>query len=105
MLNYGRFTSQTLQSSVKGGVGSDVIMEERRIYHVKEAAEHRWQVVREGFHRPHLVRPQKEEAILLAKRLAKLSACGEVMIHDVDDRVERHLSYRFPAPQLRADEP
>jgi hypothetical protein len=74
-----------------------MIMVERRIYHVMRRQDHSWQVLKEGFKRPHVVRPNKEEAILLAKRLARVSPQAKVVIHNDADNVEGEFHYHFEA--------
>lgn len=49
--------------------------------------------MREGFRRPHIVRPSKAEAILVAKRLAKVSAGARVIIHNQNNDVEREFRF------------
>ena len=68
-------------------------MLERRVYHVLRRGQDSWQVVREGFRRPHIVRDSKAEAILLAKRLAKMGPSARVIVHAPDNHVEREFSY------------
>ena len=67
-------------------------MLERRIYHVQQREDHSWQVVCEGFHRPHIVRNSQAEAILMAKRLAKVGAGGRVVVHNAANAVEREFT-------------
>jgi Uncharacterized protein conserved in bacteria (DUF2188) len=68
-------------------------MLERRVYHVLRRQDDSWQVVREGFSRPHIVGSSKAEAILLAKRLAKAGPAARVVVHSYDHAVEREFSY------------
>ena len=68
-------------------------MIERRVYHVLRRRDDSWQVIREGFQRPHIVRDYKEEAVLLAKRLAKDGPGALVIVHGSDNLVERQFSY------------
>ncbi|GEM_PF-1511395 len=70
-------------------------MMERRIYHVVRGSDDLWQVVREGFHRPHMVSPTKERAVVMAKRLAKTGSPGQVVIHNRNDAVESRLTFYF----------
>ena len=70
-------------------------MVERRIYHVLRRDDHSWQVVREGFTRPHIVGRSKAEAVLLAKRLAKSGYEACVVVHKDDDRIEREFRFSF----------
>jgi hypothetical protein len=72
------------------------IMIERRIYHVRRSTDDFWEVIKEGFNRPHIVRKNKEEAVLMAKRLAKIGSPGQVVIHGADDAVETRFHYDFP---------
>jgi hypothetical protein len=72
-------------------------MIERRVFHVRRRSDDSWQVVREGFHRPHIIRHSKAEAILMAKRLAKLGVGAIVIVHAPDDKVEREFSYSTPS--------
>jgi hypothetical protein len=62
------------------------------VFHVRPTAEH-WEVIKEGFRRPHFIRPSKAEAIFLAKRLAKVGSPGQVIIHAADDEVEMRFNY------------
>ncbi len=66
---------------------------ERRIYHVVRRNDDSWQVIREGFRRPHIIRDSKAEAVLLAKRLAKLGPGARVVVHSQDNVVEREFTY------------
>src|SRR6476619_3021119 len=66
---------------------------ERRIYHVSRRGDDSWQVMREGFRRPHIVLDSKAEAILMAKRLAKVVPYARVIVHSQDDHVEREFSF------------
>jgi hypothetical protein len=68
-------------------------MLERRVYHVLRRSDDSWQVVREGFNRPHIIRHSKDEAIVMAKRLAKAGASARVVVHSSDDRIEREFSF------------
>jgi hypothetical protein len=68
-------------------------MLERRVYHVLPRTDDSWQVVREGFRRPHIVRGSKAEAITMAKRLAKTGPSGRVVVHNHDNRIEREFSF------------
>jgi hypothetical protein len=65
---------------------------ERRIYHVLRRPDNDWQVVREGFHRPHIVRHSKAEAIVMAKRLAKAGPGARVIVHSQDNAIEREFN-------------
>ena len=67
-------------------------MLEQRIYHVLRRPDDCWQVVREGFQRPHIVRHSKAEAILMAKRLAKGGSGARVIVHNQDNLVEREFN-------------
>lgn len=67
-------------------------MSEERVYHVVRSAA-TWHVIREGFKRPHIIRETKEEAVLLAKRLAKTNAEAEVIVHDEHDVIESRFHY------------
>ncbi len=68
-------------------------MLDRRVYHVLPRNDASWQVMKEGFTRPHIVRSSKAEAIVMAKRLAKLAPHARVVVHSPDNRVEREFSY------------
>jgi hypothetical protein len=68
-------------------------MLERRVYHVVRRNDTSWGVMKEGFSRPHIVRATKAEAIVMAKRLAKLAPCARVIVHSPDNQVEREFSY------------
>jgi len=68
-------------------------MIERRVYHVLRREDASWQVLREGFTRPHIDRVSKAEAILLAKRLAKAGSAARVVVHSYDHKVEREFSF------------
>ncbi|MCI0541503.1 MAG: DUF2188 domain-containing protein [Verrucomicrobiales bacterium] len=68
-------------------------MSSKHVYHVLRREDNSWLVLKEGFRRPHLVSSSKERAILLAKRLAKLSLSAQVVVHNGNDLVERE--YRF----------
>jgi hypothetical protein len=68
-------------------------MSSKNVYHVVRREDNSWLVLKEGFRRPHLVSESRERAILMAKRLAKLSSSAQVVVHRVDARVERE--YRF----------
>jgi hypothetical protein len=48
-----------------------------------------WLFLKEGFRRPHLISSSKEGAILLARRLAKLSVSAQVVVHNGDQVIER----------------
>lgn len=67
-------------------------MNEERVYHVLRRADDSWQVLREGFRRPHIVRGSKDEAVLMAKRLARLGSGARVVVHTLDNHVEREFS-------------
>jgi hypothetical protein len=67
-------------------------MVERRIYHVLRRSDDSWQVLREGFRRPHIVRESKAEAIVMAKRLAKVAPGARIVVHAQDNRIEREFS-------------
>jgi hypothetical protein len=67
-------------------------MSPKNVYHVLRRDDS-WLVVKEGFRRPHLISESKERAILMAKRLAKLSTSAQVVVHKGDARIERE--YRF----------
>jgi hypothetical protein len=67
-------------------------MLQTRVYHVVRGTDC-WQVVREGFRRPHMVRDSKAEAILMAKRLAKTGPGARVVVHNQDNVIEREFSY------------
>lgn len=75
-------------------------MLERRVYHVRRGRDNSWMVIREGFQRPHMVRETKEEAVIMAKRLAKVRQPGQVIIHALDDEVERRYSYSVDSLEL-----
>jgi hypothetical protein len=66
---------------------------EKRIYHITHRSDDSWQVIREGFHRPHLVLESKAEAILMAKRLAKAGFGARIIVHTPDNLIEREFSY------------
>ncbi len=68
-------------------------MIERQVFHVVRRADESWQVIKEGFHRPHIVRDSKAEAVLIAKRLAKLNANARVVVHTPDNLVEREFNF------------
>jgi hypothetical protein len=68
-------------------------MFQRRVYHVLRRDDDSWQVVREGFRRPHIVRDSKAEAVLLAKRLAKVGPAASVIVHSTDNHIEREFSF------------
>ena len=68
-------------------------MLERRVYHVLRRDDESWQVIREGFRRPHIIRDTKAEAVLLAKRLAKVGPAARVVVHSRDNHVEREFSF------------
>ena len=68
-------------------------MSSKHVYHVLRRDDHSWLVLKEGFRRPHLVSESKEQAILLARRLAKINTSAQVVVHNRDDLVERQ--YRF----------
>jgi hypothetical protein len=68
-------------------------MFQRRIYHVLRRNDDSWQVVCEGFRRPHIILDSKDEAVLLAKRLAKLGPAARVVVHSTDNHIEREFSY------------
>jgi hypothetical protein len=65
---------------------------ERRIYHVLRRGDDSWQVLREGFRRPHIIRGSKAEAIVIAKRLAKAGPGALVVVHSPGDQIEREFS-------------
>ena len=65
----------------------------KHVYHVLRRADNSWLVLKEGFRRPHLISESKEQAIILARRLAKLNTSAQVVVHNRDDLVERQ--YRF----------
>jgi hypothetical protein len=71
-------------------------MLERRVYHVLRRSDDSWQVIREGFTRPHIVRDSKAEAVVMAKRLAKLGPAARVVVHDSSNVVEQEFSYSSP---------
>jgi hypothetical protein len=56
-----------------------------------------WIVQKEGFRRPHLVGETKEEAVLLAKRLARLNDEAEVIVHRADLEIERAFHFHRAA--------
>jgi hypothetical protein len=68
-------------------------MFERKVYHVLRRDDATWEVMKEGFTRPHIVRVTKTEAILIAKRLAKLAPNARVIVHSPDNHIEREFSY------------
>ncbi len=68
-------------------------MLERRIYYVLRRNDESWQVLRDGFRRPHIVRRSQSEAILMAKRLAKVGPGARVIVYNRDNRVEREFSF------------
>jgi hypothetical protein len=63
------------------------------VYHVVRRNDQAWQVMKEGFSRPHIVRASKAEAVLMAKRLAKLAPSARVVVHAADNHVEREFSF------------
>ena len=69
------------------------IMTDRRIYHVTRTSDDSWQVVKEGFTRPHIIRESKEEAVIVARRLARNTPAGQVIVHRADNVVEREYLY------------
>ncbi len=71
-------------------------MLERRVYHVVRRPDDSWQVIREGFRRPHIVRDSKAEAVVMAKRLAKTGPAARVIVHDSANLVEREFSFSWP---------
>jgi hypothetical protein len=68
---------------------------ESRIYHVLRREDDSWQVLREGFRRPHIIRDSKAEAVRMAKRFAKVSAGGRIVVHNPDNAVEREFVVRL----------
>jgi len=64
-------------------------MTQKSVYHVLRGEDNSWLVLKEGFRRPHLIGGSKEEAILLARRLAKLSVSAQVVVHNGDEVMER----------------
>ena len=70
-------------------------MVERRVYHVVRRNDDSWQVLKEGFRRPHIVRDSKAEALVMAKRLARSEPGGRVIVHGQDNLVEREFSYSW----------
>lgn len=66
---------------------------ESRIYHVVRLDDDSWQVLREGFQRPHVIRGTKAEAVLMAKRLAKAGRRARVIVHGQGDTIEREYNY------------
>jgi len=70
-------------------------MSSKHVYHVLRRDGHSWLVLKEGFRRPHLVSQSKEQAILLARRLAKLSTAtaAQVIVHNGDQLVEREFRF------------
>jgi hypothetical protein len=68
-------------------------MTDRRIYHVTRRTDDSWQVLKEGFTRPHIIRDSKEEAVTVARRLARGNPDGQVIVHRADNVVEREYHY------------
>ncbi|MHC1766050.1 MAG: DUF2188 domain-containing protein [Verrucomicrobiia bacterium] len=73
-------------------------MFERRIYHVLRRPDDSWQVLREGFRRPHIVSRSQAEAVLLAKRLARTGASARVVVYSKDNQVEREFLFTSSSP-------
>jgi hypothetical protein len=71
---------------------------ERRVYHVVRREDESWQVIRDGFHRPHVVSGSKAAAILMAKRLAKGSPNAQVIVHGLGNSIERQFTFRLDEP-------
>ncbi len=67
---------------------------DRRVYHVLRCNDDSWQVVREGFRRPHIVRGSKAEAVIMAKRLARAGSWARVVVHNDANLIEREFSFR-----------
>jgi hypothetical protein len=67
-------------------------MIERRVYHVLPRTDNSWQVVREGFRRPHIVRGSKAEAIVMARRLARIGPGARVVVHGQHNNIEREFT-------------
>jgi hypothetical protein len=63
------------------------------IYHVMRRPDDSWQVLKEGFKRPHIIRNSREEAIILAKRLARVNPDSRVVVHDSENEVEREFRF------------
>lgn len=71
-------------------------MAEHQVYHVIRKGDDTWEVLKEGFKRPHLVGHSKAEAVLLAKRLAKSNAEARVVVHNDENLVESVFRFRSP---------
>jgi hypothetical protein len=71
----------------------------QNIYHVMRRPDDTWQVLKEGFKRPHIIRSSREEAIVLAKRLARVNPDSTVIVHDSDNEVEREFRFIKQAGQ------
>ena len=70
-------------------------MIEKFVYHVVRRDDGQWQVVKEGFNRPHMVRRSREEAVVMAKRLARTAPEGKVVVHSQTDNSLVEAQYRF----------
>ena len=64
-------------------------MTPKNVYHVLPGENDSWLILKEGFRRPHLVSSNKERAVLVARRLAKSSRSGQVVVHNGDQIIER----------------
>lgn len=73
--------------------GATRFMTDRRIYHLTRRADDSWQVIREGFRRPHIIRETKEEAVVVAKRLARTSQEAQVIVPNDDNFIERKYCF------------
>ena len=81
---------------LKGEPGK--LMVERRVYHVVRREDESWQVIRDGFHRPHVISDSKAAAILMAKRLAKGSPHAQVIVHGRGNAIERQFTFWLEVP-------
>jgi hypothetical protein len=72
-------------------------MLERRVYHVMRREDDSWQVIKEGFKRPHVIGRSKEEAILLARRLAKVIPESKVVVHNDDRKANQENEFKSHA--------
>jgi hypothetical protein len=64
-------------------------MTESGVYHVLRLNDDAWQVLKEGFKRPHILGRTKQEAIVLAKRIARGVPESVVVVHSSDHSIER----------------
>ncbi len=69
-------------------------MPERKVYHVEPSRDREgWDIKEQGAMKPESHHQRKQEAVLVARKMAKSHPLGQVVIHKADGSVEEERTY------------